>query len=161
MQRRTLLQLAVPAFGSLVAPAAGAAAGVRLVMIVAPNSALQNLDFSELRRLFSGDPLADSSGRRIIPFNHPPLSPDRVIFDRAVLGMTPDQVAKYWVDRRIRGQPGPPRTATSLRMLVGVVSKLPGAIGYIRPEYVDDEVRVITISGTRPDSPNYPLLLSE
>jgi hypothetical protein len=158
MLRRPLLQLAATA---LVTSRALAASSVRLVVIVAAGSPLDNLDISVLARLFGGDPVTAPGGHGLIPFNHPPRSPDRVLFDQKVLGLDPDQVAKYWVDRKIRGQPGPPRTATSLRMLVGVVSKLPGAIGYIRPEYLSSEVRAIRVSGKTPDMGGYPLWFAE
>ena len=158
MLRRSLLQLAATA---LVTPSALAASTVRLVVIVAPSSPLDNLDISVLARLFGGDPVTDPGGRGLIPFNHPPRTPDRVLFDQKVFGFDPEQVAKYWVDRKIRGQPGPPRTATSLRMLVGVVSKLPGAIGYIRPEYLSNEVRALRVSGKTADMGGYPLTFAE
>lgn len=157
MLRRPFLQLAATA---LVAPSALAEPATRLVMIVAPESPLQNLELAVLVRLFGGDPVTDPSGRSLIPFNHPPRSPDRVLFDQRVLGMEPDEVAKYWIDRKIRGQSGPPRTATSLRMLVGVVSKLPGGVGYVRPEYVSSEVRALKVGGKAPDAAGYPLLIA-
>ena len=158
MLRRPFLQLAGAA---LFAPSALAQQPARLVIIVAPNSPLLDLDVSTLARLFGGDPVTDPSGRSLIPFNHPPRTPDRMLFDQKVLGLDADQVAKYWVDRKIRGQPGPPRTATSLRMLVGVVSKLPGAIGYIRSEYLSSEVRALRIAGKSPEVSGYPLIFSE
>jgi hypothetical protein len=158
MLRRPFLQLAA---ATLVAPGALAQQGTRLVMIVAPESPLQDVELSLLMRLFGGDPVSDPSGRSLIPFNHPPRSPDRVLFDRRVLGLDPDEVAKYWIDRKIRAQPGPPRTATSLRMLLGVVSKLPGAIGYVRPEYLSPEVRALRVAGKTPESTGYPLWVGD
>lgn len=160
MKRRQLIQLAVPLITLGAAPLRAANAA-KLAVVVAANSPLVELDLSALRRLFGGDPLADSSGRGLVPFNHPPGTPDRVGFDQRVLGMSPDQVAKYWVDRKIRAQPGPPRTVSSLRMLIGVVSKLPGAIGYLRPEYLTAEVKALRIGGKLPDAPGYPLTIAE
>jgi len=160
MRRRDALQLLVPAALGLAEPVR-AAGVVRLAVVVAPDSPLVNVELDTLRRLFGGDPVADPRGRALIPFNHPPLSPDRVGFDQKVLGMTPEQVAKYWVDRRIRAQPGPPRTASSLRMLLGVVGKLPGAIGYARVEFVTNEVKVVQVGGKVPSAPGYPLSFSE
>jgi hypothetical protein len=75
--------------------------------------------------------------------------------------MSSDQVAKYWVDRKIRAQPGPPRTVSSLRMLIGVISKLPGAIGYLRPEYLTNEVKIVRIGGKLPDAAGYPLVFPD
>lgn len=161
MQRRQLLQLALPAAASLGGKAVRAGDYVRLAVIVAAQSPVVELELGVLRRLFGGDPWTDSSGRALVPFNHPPRTPDRIGFDQRVLGMSSEQVAKYWVDRKIRAQPGPPRTVSSLRMLIGVVSKLPGAIGYLRPEYLTNEVKVVRIGGKLPDAAGYPLVFGE
>lgn len=160
MRRRDAFRLLVPAAVGLAAPLR-AAGVVRLAVVVGLDSPLVDVELETLRRLFGGDPVADPRGRALIPFNHPPLSPDRVGFDQRVLGMSADQVAKYWVDRRIRGQPGPPRTATSLRMLLGVVSKLSGAIGYARAEYVTSEVKLVKVAGKLPSAPGYALSFGE
>ena len=65
--------------------------------------------------------------------NHPPKTVDRVGFDQVVLGMDPETVGRFWIDRKIRGGSGPPRTVESLATLRRVVEKLPGALGYLRP----------------------------
>lgn len=161
MQRRSFFQLALPMLGATFAPRVASADGARLVLIVAVDSPIQDLDISVLRRLFGGDPVTDAGGRTLIPLNHPPRTPDRSLFDQRVLGMDPDQTVKYWIDRKIRAQPGPPRTVTSLRMLIGVVSKLPGAIGYVRPEYLSSEVRAIRVSGKTAEATGYPLAFLE
>ena len=50
-------------------------------------------------------------------------------FDNVVLGMDAERVGQFWIDRKIRGGSGPPRTVESLTTLRRVVEKLPGAIG--------------------------------
>jgi hypothetical protein len=44
-------------------------------------------------------------------FNHAAHSTDRIGFDQTVLRMGPDEVNRFWIDRKIRGLPGPPRVA--------------------------------------------------
>ncbi len=162
MERRAVLQLLSAGASTLATGSALAQSrAIQLVVIIAKDSPLQNIDLMDLRRVFGGDPLADPSGRNLVPLNHPARSPDRVGFDRIVLGMDPDQVGKYWVDRRIRGQPGPPRTVPSLQVLLGVVSRLPGAIGYLRAQYLSPEVRPLSVSGKAPSTPGYPLFYTE
>ena len=39
-----------------------------------------------------------------------PRTVDRVGFDQVVLKMDPDAVGRFWIDRKIRGGSGPPRT---------------------------------------------------
>jgi hypothetical protein len=134
--------------------------GVELAVVVAQGSPLKDVSFGDLRRIFTSEPFTDPSGARLVPLNHPPHAPDRVGFDRVVLGMEPDVVSKFWLDRRIRGQPGAPRTVDSLGMLLKVVAKLPGAIGYVRPQYLR-EVSALKVEGVLPGKPGYRLVFAE
>ena len=84
-------------------------------------------------------------------------SVDETNFDQVVLGMDAEAVARFWIDRKIRGGSGPPRTVESLTTLRRVVEKLPGAIGYIRPAQLSNEVRAIRVDGKLPEDPGYPV----
>jgi hypothetical protein len=130
---------------------------VALALIVSPGSKLTNIPLSDLRRVFQSERLTDPDGNRLIALNHPPKTPDRVGFDRVVMGMDADAVGRFWIDRKIRGGSGPPRTVESLATLRRVVEKLPGAIGYIRPAQLSNEVRAIRVDGKLPEDPGYPV----
>jgi ABC-type phosphate transport system substrate-binding protein len=163
LRRRSLLQtfLVAPAGIAWVRSVQAQPRGVELALVVAKDSPLKELSFADLRRVFTSEPITGPSGRRIVPFNHPPHTPDRVAFDRLVLGMSASDVAKFWLDRRIRGQSGAPRTVDSLAMLLKVVAKLPGAIGYVRPQFISPEVTAIKLDGLLPGKPGYKLIFSE
>lgn len=64
-------------------------------------------------------------------------------FDAAVLGLDPDRVARYWIDRKIRGGERPPLTAPSSALVVKLVSKTSGAVGYIEATALDASVKVV------------------
>lgn len=130
---------------------------VALAVIVSPSSKLTNITVDDLRRVFQSERLTDPDGNRLIALNHPPKTVDRVGFDQAVLGMDAEAVGRFWIDRKIRGGSGPPRTVESLATLRRVVEKLPGAIGYIRPAQLSNEVRVIRVEGKLPEDPGYLL----
>lgn len=130
---------------------------VPLAVIVAPTSKLTNLSLADVRRVFQSERLTDPDGNRLIALNHPPKTVDRVGFDHVVMGMDADAVGRFWIDRKIRGGSGPPRTVESLTTLRRVVEKLPGAIGYIRPGQLSNEVRAIRIDGKLPEDAGYPL----
>lgn len=142
---------------------ARAANRVVLAVFVARDSNLQGLKLSELKRVFTNQGDSDASGQRYVPFNHPPHTTDRVAFDRLVLGMSADDVSQFWIDRKIRGLPGPPRSVDSLSMLLRLVARLPGAISYARPAQLgtDADVRVIRIDGKLPNEAGYPLSFTE
>lgn len=129
---------------------------VALAVIVSPRSRLTQLTGEELRRMFQGERVNDPEGNRLIALNHPPHSADRVGFDRAVLRRGPDEVGRFWVERKKkRGADGPPRVVESLATLRRVVEKLPGALGYIRPTQLTNEVRAIRVDGKLPEDPGY------
>ena len=130
---------------------------VSLAIIVSPNSKVTNISLADLRRVFQSERLTDPDGNRLIALNHPPKTVDRVGFDQVVMGMDADAVGRFWIDRKIRGGSGPPRTVESLATLRRVVEKLPGAIGYIRPGHLSHEVRAIRVDGKLPEDGGYPL----
>ena len=71
--------------------------------------------------------------------------------------MTPEVVARYWIDRKIRGDSGPPKPIESADLLQRVVTRLDGAIGYVSATAVRPDVKVIQIDGKGPNDSGYPL----
>lgn len=133
----------------------------RLALVVARASPLQQLTRFELKKLYLGSHIVDPSGERIVAFNQASSSPDRVAFEEKVLGMTPDQVASYWIDRKIRGQSGAPKAVGSAELVQKVVSKVDHSIAYVRLDQVRPEVRVIAVDGKLPSDAAYQLLIGQ
>lgn len=92
--------------------------------------------FLTLRRYWDGSKI-------IIPFNLPPRRDLRIQFDQAVLRMGPDEVGRYWLDRRVRGGAPPPRQAPDPVTAVRLVARLEGAIGYVPAGVPLEDVRVL------------------
>jgi hypothetical protein len=128
-----------------------------VVPIVSSQSRLRDISLGTLERVFLGEPVKDSGGQRFVPFNHPPRTQTRVLFDGKVLNMSPDEVARYWVDQRIRGRGNPPRSVASVSLRKEVVGRFPGAISYIPVGHLGDDVRPLTVGGVPFDSPKYPI----
>jgi hypothetical protein len=162
IRRRDVLKWSASA---AVAALAGSAArpshadAPRLALVVARASPLQELTRFELKKLYLGAHIVDPSGERIVPFNQASSAPDRVAFEEKVLGMSPDQLASYWIDRKIRGQSGAPKAVGSAELVQKVVSKVDHSIAYVRLDQVRPEVRVIAIDGKLPSDAAYQLLL--
>ena|SRR5450432_365770 len=116
---------------------------------------------NELRRIFISADDSGFSGQRNVPYNHTAHSGDRVGFDQTVLRMNPEEVSRFWVDRKIRGLPGPPRALDSLSQLLHLVAHTSGGIGYARVGQVSSDVRVIRLDGKLPSDASYPLQYSE
>jgi hypothetical protein len=115
---------------------------VDLVVIV--NAANRDRPSPEmLERIFLRKEMAWDNGERIIPFNASPESERRQRFDRAALGMTPDEAARYWLDHRIRGGGAAPREVGDAVLTVKLVAKLTGTIGYVPADLQLSGVRVV------------------
>lgn len=96
-----------------------------------------------LERIFLRKEMTWDSGERIIPLNANPESERRQRFDRAVLGMTPDEAARYWLDQRIRGGGTAPREVGDAVLTVKLIAKLTGTIGYVPADVQLSGVRVV------------------
>jgi len=158
--RREILKWSVGAAAFAMAlPLRSARAQVQssLAVVVAKISPIQHLSQFELKKLYLGSNISDSAGERIIAFNQAPNSPDRVSFEQRVLGMTPDEVARYWIDRKIRGEGGAPKSVGSAELLQRVVSKLEHSVAYVRADQVRPDVRVVAIDGSVPGDAAYRL----
>ncbi len=129
---------------------------VRLAVVVAKDSPVTDISIYELKRLYLGERI-NAAGKRLVPFNLAPLSRERSGFDKTVLGMSPDALARYWVDRKIRGESGPPKTVEPADVLQRVVVKLDGAVGYAPLNEMRPDVKAIRIDGKGPNDPGYPL----
>lgn len=120
----------------------GAEAGDPLVVIV-NKSNRDDPTRVDLAAVFTTRKQTWSNGERTVPFNFPAKHPVRVRFDELALNMSADEVASYWIDRKIRGGNPPPKQVSNGRLIVRVVAKLPGAVGYVPRSLVDDSVRVV------------------
>jgi hypothetical protein len=134
------------------------AAGKPLLVVVAAASPIKDVELSALRRAFEGA-VAEVGGKRLIPINHPANTPLRVAFDKQVLGLNPEDVGKFWIEKRIRDEGSPPKTVPSPDLAVRIASSLPGAITYCTQEMVNASVKVLTVGGKAAGSPGYPLSL--
>lgn len=125
--------------------ASSAAPDDELVVVVNPSNRVDHLAKSELRPIFQTARTTWPEGGRITAFNQPESSSARRLFDKAVLGMSDDEAAKYWTDRKIRGGARPPRRLPSGAAIALVVSQEAGAIGYMARSDADKRVKIVAV----------------
>ncbi|MBN2193102.1 MAG: substrate-binding domain-containing protein [Polyangiaceae bacterium] len=114
-----------------------------ICVVVHPGNASAAGDRVALRQVFQTKVTRWSNGERITPLNLPKQSPHRGAFDRAVLGLSPEESERYWIDRKIRGGAPPPATAPEPGAVVRVVAQSEGAIGYVPASSLASNVKVI------------------
>jgi hypothetical protein len=118
-------------------------------------SSQKSLSMDKLRRIFLASPTDDDQGHRFVPINHSRSSGAREIFDRRVLGMDPDEIARFWIDQRLRGKK-PPQSVSSIAMLKRALEELPGTISYL-PLGAVESLHVVAIEGRLPSDGGYPI----
>lgn len=111
------------------------------VIVHADNAA--RLTAGELEDVFRRRKLAWPDGERVIPINATPDSARRKRFDRVVLGMSPEEVARFWLDQRIRGAGTAPREVGDAFLTIKLVARIKGAIGYVPEDSELRDVRVV------------------
>jgi hypothetical protein len=115
-----------------------------LAVIVHLQAEAQQMSAIEMETLFTRTQTRWDNGAPIVPINAPPGSTMRVHFDQVVLRLSPDEVGRFWIDRRVRGLGMPPRHVDEPATTVRVVEKLNGAIAYVPEDLVRDaRVRVV------------------
>ncbi|MDQ3366981.1 MAG: hypothetical protein M3680_16280 [Myxococcota bacterium] len=122
-----------------------AAESAKLVVVVSAKSPVTGVSRLELKRAFLGEPIVIGD-TRLAPFNAEPNSAERGGFDQSVLGMTPEEAGRFWIDRKVRGQGAAPRSLPAVH-LAKVVAKFPGAISYLRIDQLTPEVKALTVDG--------------
>ena len=149
---------AIAAASLPVRPRAASQPAPTLIVVVGPSINASSIDLGELRNVYEGYP-TDFHGRRLIPFHYPTESPERARFDQRVLGLAPEQAARFWVDQRVRRGVQPPRAIGSPELMLKVIASLPGSIGYVSidPKRVPPPLKVLAIDGHAPYEYKYPL----
>lgn len=135
-----------------------AAADPPLLVIVGVAFPAADVSMAVLKDAFRGR-TATLSGKRLIPINHAPASPERVHFDRSVLGLEPAAVGRFWVDVRIRDEGKPPTTAASADLAVRITASLANTISYATEAELMPKVKVLTVDGKSAKDPGYPLAI--
>jgi ABC-type phosphate transport system substrate-binding protein len=115
----------------------------QIAVIANKGVAISSISRNELRPIFQTKKDTWPDGSTAHPMNLPETSPIRHAFDAAVLGLDPDRVARYWIDRKIRGGDRPPPVVSSSALVVKLVSKTPGGLGYVEASAVDGSVKVV------------------
>lgn len=141
--RRTFIALLL-----LLAPAPRVSGADRSVagdiaVVVHPTSKLLAMTKAQLGSIFSSSRRPWDDGSSIVAFSYSHKNEVRQAFDLAVLGLSPDQVGRFWIDQRIRDGLRPPRQVPDATLMVRLVAQMGGSIGFIPAALADQSVRIV------------------
>jgi ABC-type phosphate transport system substrate-binding protein len=165
-QRRILLFLVACVF--LMPLSAGRAAAPQnpnpvdsyLAIVVNQANPVEDLSFSELRRIFLGERSHWANGRRITLVMMEPGTAERKAMLHDLYHMTEQELNRHFLRGLFTGEVfASPKTLASPVGVRKFVFNVPGAIGYIRFSEVDSSVKVIRVDGRLPEDKDYRLLI--
>jgi ABC-type phosphate transport system substrate-binding protein len=130
MRKIILIALMIPAF-----------VFADMVFVVAKTSVVTPLSKKQLKEIYLKKQQY-ANDIKLIPINMPASAHSRNIFDKSVLKMDESEIAEYWNERHYSGV-NPPMVQNSPEAVKAMVKKVPGAIGYIDEEMLDDGLKVI------------------
>jgi hypothetical protein len=159
LPRHARLLLGAVAALCLTASAAAAEPRGAIAVIVHPERKPSSISSRALADIFLRRKQHWPDGKRVVVLAWEARTPVRLAFDRAVLGMSADDAAAYWIDRRIRGLGSPPRGLTSAALIRAIVARNRQAIAYVPAEGLDRRVKVLRVDGRDPGQPGYPIRL--
>lgn len=129
-----------------------------LVIVVNRSNPVDDLSFSELRKIFLGNRSHWADGRRITLVMREPGQPERAAIIRDVCGMNEDQLKNHFLHglytNEILVSPKILSSPTGVRKFI---FNVPGAIGYLRIGDVDPTVKVLRIDELLPEDKGYKL----
>ena len=133
-----------------------------LAIVVNRDNPVENLSTAELRTIFLGERSHWPNGRRITLVMMEPGQPERNAVLQDVCRLSESDLRRRYLQGLLTGEVlVSPKTLSSPAGVRKFVFNVPGAIGYLRPEDVDDSVKVIRIDGHLPGDAEYPLKIAE
>lgn len=123
---------------------------VSQTVVVHPDVPVSEISQQEARALFTMSQRSWPDGTQVVVFVLPDSSPIHKEFCKKDLGMFAHQLRQTWDRKVFSGTGQAPELASTVEEMRMLISKTPGAIGYLPESEIDGTVRSLTVrEGTR------------
>jgi hypothetical protein len=131
---------------------------VDLAIVVRPEVSVDNLSFSELRKLMLGNRQFWTSNLRVTLLIRAPGTREREAVLKTIYQMSEPQFQKYWIAKVFREEAtSGPRIVYSNEMATDLVAAIPGAVAFVEASQVPKGLKVLKIDGHLPGEKGYAL----
>lgn len=113
-------------------------------VVTSPSSPIAAISKADLKRVFMGKK-SNLSGVKVVPFMLAESNPAAVSFLQDVLGMSPEEYKKYWVDEQVKGNGTAPALQKTSATAILVSADLPGAIAVVDKAAVNATIKAIPV----------------
>lgn len=123
---------------------AATAFGGDWALVSNPALGVASISKSDLKRVYTGKK-GQIGSAKAVPFVLPESNPAMVAFLSDVLGMSPADFKKFWVDAQIKGEGTAPATQKTSAAAVAVVGEIPGGIAIVEKSAVTAAVKEVEV----------------
>lgn len=116
-----------------------------VIMVVSRDNPTRALSRQEVQDIFLGRSTQFPDGRRAVPVDQSPDSAVRQAFNSDLLERSPAQIRSHWAKIIFTGRGRPPVDVADDDAVKAAITSNAHAIGYIRPDQVDDRVSVVVL----------------
>ncbi len=135
-----------------------AAPGSDVAVVVRPEVPVEDLSFSEVRRLLMGDRQFWTPGMRVTLLMRAPVARERDVILKTIYQMNEAQFRQYWIAKVFRAEAASgPKIVYSNETATDLVAAIPGAVAFIDASQVPKGLKVLKINGLLPGERGYPL----
>ena len=135
-----------------------ATAAAPVAIVVGPSVPVDDISFSEVRKLFLGERQFWNQGLRVVLLMRAPVAPEREIVLRTIYQMSEAQFRQYWISKVFRADVSAgPKIVYSTEMASELVTAIPGAVAFVDSAQIPKGLKVLKIDGKLPSDKSYPL----
>lgn len=116
-----------------------------VVVIVSSQSPVTMLTRAQLADIYLGRLNRLPEGGSVVPVDQKEGSDLRAEFYSEYLGQSPAQIKAHWSKLIFTGRGQPPRSVADGSAMIDLIAANPAAVGYVDPEHVNDDVRIVSI----------------
>lgn len=114
-----------------------------MVVVAHPRSGIDRLSRAEVINIFMGRFRQLPSGISAQPVDLPQAYPEKARFYRALVNKDLAEINSYWSRLVFSGRTAPPMEAKNHEDLINIISRTPGAVGYIARSKLDARVKLV------------------
>lgn len=155
---RTFKTLLLSTFLGLALTAVAAPAATAVAIVVSPDVPVDDLSFSEVRKVFLGERQFWNPKLRVVLLMRAPVAPERNVVLRTIYQMSEAQFRQYWISKVFRADVSSgPKIVYSNEMATELVNAIPGAVAFVDASQIPKGLKVLKIDGKMPTDRSYPL----
>jgi len=113
-------------------------------LVANPAAGVASVSKADLKRVYTGKK-TQLGGAKVVPLMVVETNPAVAAFLQDVVGMSPAEFKKFWVDTQIKGEGTAPATQKSSAAAVAIVSEIPGGIAIVEKSAVSAAVKEVAV----------------